>query len=89
MEGFFADGHAVDLVLAVLAVEAVWLMARGHSARAVLAMLLPAALILLGLRAALTGMAWPWVAIPLALSFPVHLLDLAARFGPRRQSEKL
>lgn len=88
MEGFFASGHAVDLVLGVLAVEAVWLIARGHPPRAVVAMLLPAALILLGLRAALTGMAWPWVAIPLALSFPVHLFDLAARFRPRRQSEK-
>jgi hypothetical protein len=88
VESFFASGHAVDLVLAVLAVEAVWLMVRGNPPRAVLAMLLPAALILLGLRAALTGMAWPWVAIPLALSFPVHLIDLAARFGPRRHIEK-
>lgn len=85
MERFFASGHAVDLVLAVLAVEAVWLTIRGHPPRAVLPMLLPAVLILIGLRAALTGMAWPWIAVPLALSFPVHLLDLAARFGPRRQ----
>lgn len=88
MQGFFASGHAVDLVLAVLTVEAVWLMIRGHPPRAVLPMLLPAALILIGLRAALTGMAWPWVAVPLALSFPVHLFDLAARFGPRRQVGK-
>lgn len=88
MERFFASGHAVDLVLAVLAIEAVWLIVRGHQARVVLAMLMPAALILLGLRAALTDAAWPWVAIPLALSFPVHLADLAARFQPRRQIGK-
>lgn len=88
MERFFASGHAVDVVLVVLAVEAIWLVARGHRWRIVLLMLLPAALILLGLRAAITGMAWPWVAIPLALSFPVHLFDLAARFGPRRHIEE-
>lgn len=88
MERFFSSGHAVDLVLAVLAVEAVWLMVRGKAKREVVAMLLPAALMLLGLRAALTGMAWPWVAIPLAMSFPVHLFDLATRFRTRRQSEK-
>ena len=38
--------------------------------------LLPGALLLLGLRAALTGLAWPWIALPLALSFPAHLADL-------------
>lgn len=41
--------------------------------------LLPGALMLLALRAALTGMAWPWVALALAASFPVHLMDLARR----------
>lgn len=90
MAWFFASGYAVDLVFAVLAVEAVWLIARGHPTRAVLLTLLPAVLILIALRAALTGMAWPWVALPLALSFPVHLADLAARFGgARRRSDEL
>lgn len=88
MEAFFASGHAVDVIFAVLAVEAVWLVGRGRALRAVLLTLLPAVLILLALRAALTGMAWPWVAVPLALSFPVHLTDLAARFGTRRQSDR-
>lgn len=83
MERFFASGHAVDFVLVVLAVEAVWLMLRRCSPSDVLTMLLPAALILLGLRAALTGMAWPWIAAPLALSFPAHLADLRRRFGRR------
>ena len=44
--------------------------------------LLPGAMMLLALRAALTGMAWPWIALALAASFPVHLADLARR--PRR-----
>jgi hypothetical protein len=83
MEQFFASGHAVDLVLAVLAVEAVMLVRRGWSALDALAMLLPAALILLGLRAALTGAPWIWVAMPLALSLPVHLLDLTRRSARR------
>ncbi|WP_233998049.1 hypothetical protein [Erythrobacter sp. QSSC1-22B] len=79
METFFASGHAVDFVLAVLAVELIVLLRRGWSLRDALAMLLPAALMLLGLRAALTGAGWVWVALPLALSLPVHLLDLARR----------
>lgn len=88
MERFFASGQAVDVVLVVLAIEAFWLVMRGCPVRTVLSMLMPAALILLGLRAALTGAGWQWVAVPLALSFPVHLWDLATRFPPRRRSEK-
>ncbi|OBX20881.1 hypothetical protein A9995_02495 [Erythrobacter sp. QSSC1-22B] len=63
----------------MLAVELIVLLRRGWSLRDALAMLLPAALMLLGLRAALTGAGWVWVALPLALSLPVHLLDLARR----------
>ena len=40
---------------------------------------LPGALILLAVRAALTGAGWPWVAAALAASFPAHLLDLRRR----------
>ena len=79
MEQYFASGHAVDFVLAVLALELIVLLRRGWSSLDALAMLLPAALMLLGLRAALTGADWVWVAVPLALSLPVHLLDLARR----------
>lgn len=86
MEWLFSSGHAVDVVLGVLALEAMWLKVRGHPLRPILLTLLPAVLILLGLRAALVGMSWPWIAVPLALSFPVHLVDLAARFGARRNA---
>lgn len=79
MEAFFASGRAADCVLAVLAVEALWLLARGRRPREVALLLLPAALIVVGLRNALTGAAWPWIALPLALSFPVHLADLSGR----------
>ena len=44
MGWLFASGHAADLILAVLAIEAVWLIARGRQALGVALMLLPAAL---------------------------------------------
>ena len=73
----FARGHAVDLMLAVLAAEGAWLVARGR--RDVLPALWPAVPILLALRVALTGGSWPWVAGWLALSLPIHLYDLRRR----------
>jgi hypothetical protein len=79
MEAFFASGHAVDLVLAVLLAEAIWLSTRGKHWPDILAALLPAVLMMLALRAALTDMAWPFVSLPLALAFPVHLYDLRRR----------
>jgi hypothetical protein len=79
MEEFFASGRAVDVVLAVLAVEAIWLKSRGNLWADIMPTLLPAVLMMIALRAALTGMAWPFVSIPLALAFPVHLYDLRRR----------
>lgn len=79
MEALFASGHAVDIVLAVLAVEALWLKTRGSHWADIIPALLPAVLMMLALRAALTGMAWPFISIPLALAFPVHLYDLRRR----------
>lgn len=79
MAEFFASGRAVDVVLLVLALEFAWLTLRHDRGAEAAFMLLPAALILLGLRAALTGAPWYWVAIPLTLAFPAHLADLARR----------
>jgi hypothetical protein len=77
---FFASGHAADLILGVLLIEAGWLrMARGWRWGAIAGLLGPAALIVLGLRAALTGADWWWIALPLAASLPLHLMDLRAR----------
>jgi hypothetical protein len=80
MADFFASGAAADLILAILAAEALLLVAlRRMSAWTALAAILPGALIVLALRGALTGADWPWIALPLALAFPAHLGDLAAR----------
>ena len=81
---FFASGHAADVVLAVLALESVLLLRAGRKLEHIVLLLLPAALMMLGLRAALVGASWPWIALPLAASFPVHLADLLRRGAPRR-----
>ncbi|MEL7690833.1 hypothetical protein [Citromicrobium bathyomarinum] len=84
MEGLFASGHAADIVLAVLAAEAVLLRLRRWSISAILGLLGPAGLIVLGLRAALVGAPWYWIALPVALAFPLHLLDLRNRSRDER-----
>lgn len=81
VNALFASGHAADIILAVIALEALWLNRRGWSLAAMVGLLGPAALIVLGLRAALVGAAWPWIALPLAASLPLHLFDLRARLA--------
>lgn len=82
MADFFASGHAADLILGVLLIEAAWLrLGRGWSWRALAGLLGPAALIVLGLRAALVGAPWWMVALPLAASLPLHLMDLRKRLA--------
>jgi len=76
---FFASGLAADVVLCVLAIEGIWLAAKGWRWVRIITLLGPAAFIVLGLRAALAGAHWWWIALPLAASLPLHLLDLRAR----------
>lgn len=80
IQNLFDSGHAVDVVLVVLALEAAWLVRRGWSARRVAQALGPAVFIVLAVRAALVGAAWYWVAAALLASLPLHLLDLKDRF---------
>ncbi|AHE55328.1 hypothetical protein [Sphingomonas sanxanigenens] len=80
MAWMFASGHAVDIVLAVILVELGWLVGRAKWTLADAVMrLAPGVLMLIALRAALTGLDWRWIALPLIVSFPVHLADLARR----------
>ena len=80
-EAFFASGHAADLVLAVLAIEAIWLKTRGWRWSRIVGLIGPAVFIVLALRAALVGAGWEWVAVLLALSLPLHLIDLRTRLS--------
>jgi hypothetical protein len=63
-----------------LLAEALWLMLwrRRHAIDVILA-LTPGALMLMGVRAALTGAPWWHVSLWLAASLPVHLADLRRR----------
>lgn len=82
MEWLFASGHAADVILGVLGLEALWLRyARGWRWGAIIGLVGPAVLIVLGLRAALTGASWWWIALPLAASLPLHIIDLRGRFA--------
>lgn len=92
MNDFFASGRAVDIVLAVIALEFVVLTligarsdALGPVALRTFLQLMPGACLLLALRAALTGAAWPIIALLLALSFPLHLLDTVWRARERKK----
>ncbi|MEL6876896.1 MAG: hypothetical protein AAGL68_02205 [Pseudomonadota bacterium] len=84
IDALIQSGHAADIVLAVLAAESVWLKMRGWRWLEIIGLLGPAALIVLGLRAALVDAPWYWIALPLALSLPLHLLDLRLRFSQMR-----
>jgi hypothetical protein len=70
IEAFFASGHAADLILGVLLIEAAWLRAgRGWSWSAIAALLGPSA----------PPSDPAQSALPLAASLPLHLMDLGAR----------
>lgn len=81
MAEFFSSGRVADLVLVVLAVEALILAGRGRgrSRLTVLIAALPGAFLVLAVRAALTGADWRWTAFWLAAAFPAHLADLWRR----------
>lgn len=80
MSSFFTSGHAVDLILIIMALEAGWLWAtRRMNPYALLLVFGPGVCILLAARAALVGADWLWIALALAASFPLHLLDLRRR----------
>jgi hypothetical protein len=90
MTWLFASGHAVDIVLVVIAIELCWLVARAQwrVIDAVLC-LAPGVLMLLALRAALIGLDWRWIALLLLLSFPINLADLARRTRGMQMSKSI
>jgi hypothetical protein len=83
MEQLFASGRIVDLILLIMLAE--YLTLRLFLPRAALAgvalYLLSGAFLLLGLRLALTGGSWIWIAGCLAAAGAWHALDLRRRFA--------
>lgn len=88
MAEWFADGRAIDLILAAVALECaflVWLgRRRGVAPFAWLPALAAGASLLLALRLTLAAAAWQWIAALLAVSLLAHLVDLARRLEPGR-----
>ncbi len=85
MVALFASGHAANLVILVMAIEAIWLASLTRLRLAsIMAALLPGALMVSALRAALVGAPWPWIAVPLILAWPVHLWDIKVRLARTR-----
>ncbi len=83
MTALFTSPLLADLVLAVLALEAVVFALRGGQAALarVGPFLLSGACLTLALRAVLADAAWPWVASGLLGALVAHLWDLRGRAG--------
>jgi hypothetical protein len=86
IRALFTSGRAIDLVLAIIAVEfAVLAWRRSRTAAPGVAMLdvalwlAPGVCLLMALRCALTGAPWTWVWAWLAASLPAHVADLIRR----------
>jgi hypothetical protein len=85
MQDFFASARVVDVVFIVVLIEVAVLAAaarRGARTRAMFSACVavaPGVCLLLALRAALLGADWPWIAVPLTASFPLHLADIWRR----------
>ena len=86
MAELFAEGHFVDLVLALVAVEAVALLlywrrtGRGIAPFDLLPNLCAGAFLLLALRVTLTGGGWALASGCLAVAGLAHLIDLYRRW---------
>jgi hypothetical protein len=86
LDELFASGRVVDLILLLLLAEGLLVTlwhsrtGRGIAPATLWGFLLSGGLLLLALRAALTGAGWPWVGAALAAAGVVHLFDLRSRW---------
>ncbi|MCX7891285.1 MAG: hypothetical protein N2544_02800 [Burkholderiales bacterium] len=89
MAELFATGRIVDLILALMMLEAVALYAwrrlagRGPTVLDLLPNFLAGGLLLFALRGALTGAGWRWIAACLAAALAAHSADLYRRWRPQ------
>ena len=90
MREFVASGHLVDLAMVLTLLELIGLViyrrrtGRGIDGSKLVITLASGLFLMLGLRAALTGADWPWIALALFASWATHLLDLKNRWPRRR-----
>lgn len=86
MADAFASGLVIDVILAVMVLEALALFiyrqrtGKGPTVAETLANLASGACIMLAVRSALTGDVWQITAAWLMAAFASHLADLAIRF---------
>src|SRR6476619_3759940 len=92
MATLFSSGRVIDLVIALVVLEALTLCAyhlatgRGLAPAQFAANLAAGLCLLLAVRAALTSAGWVWVALSLALSRLAHLADLGSRLRARQSA---
>lgn len=86
LEQFILSGRIVDVMLAVLVAEVIWLSLRYHrTGRGLPPSLLvtnagAGGSLMLALKAVLTGAAWPWIVAALLASLVFHVADLRHRW---------
>ena len=82
----YQSGRVVDLILGFVVLEALFIFlyhrrsGRGLAPAKLLNLLVPGACLLLALRAALAGAAWPLMAFWLLAALVSHLVDLRQRW---------
>lgn len=85
MEALFESGRIAELVVALIALEAVALFVLrrlgvwGAPLSQVAPTLISGAALAFALRGALTDAAWIWVAAPLTVALVAHVVDLIIR----------
>ena len=83
MQSLFESGRVADIVLLVMALEAIAIVTFLRPSRfnlfALIGNLVGGAALVVALRLALTGGPWPWMAIALVVSMAGHVVDLYMR----------
>jgi hypothetical protein len=86
MTAWFASGHVIDVILALMVLEGGVLAfvrlrtGRGLSLAAIATLLASGGALMLALRAALVGARWEAVSACLMLGLVAHLIDIARRW---------
>lgn len=89
MEDLFASGRIVDIIIGLMAFEAIALIAyhkstgQGIKVPQVLSNLLAGICLFLALRLAITDAHWTWIGVALGAALAAHIIDLTSRWRGR------